>query len=230
MKTKKCFFTTVVATLLLVSLGGCSELQRNESDSSLAVDRVEASYAPLVILGSDRNAEKVDFKNELVAAIQSSRSMSKNDERHGTYSINKISEITEFYFPTHEIDGFEMSCLGVLSGAFTFDYAPLNPTDEMLDKNGNYCFSMDSAIQLSIVREGAFDDIPSPPTLGSIARGGGEIRGDFVYDDSPYHTLIAGLIGDTWFYMYVPKELNEFETLRDMANQVVKSAELVKVK
>jgi len=53
------------------------------------------------------------------------------------------------------------------------------------------------------------------------------IREGFIYVESI--RLIAGFMGGTQFDMNVPDALNDFETLRDLATQVVNSAELVVV-
>jgi hypothetical protein len=54
-------------------------------------------------------------------------SLEEQEWQQYLYSENKLTEMTEFYFPTVEIDEYEFYGVLMSPAAFGFRYAPLNP-------------------------------------------------------------------------------------------------------
>jgi hypothetical protein len=226
MKIKK-ITMMVVSAMLLVTLIGCLGLSVGETDNNRENEGRAVSSYPLGI--SIRNNGDTNFKNELIEQIETSRNAVTNDSSYWLYSNNRISDITEFYFPELEFDGFELAFAEITSSIFGFYYAPIGQVEESLNSPGHYLF--DEGIQLSIVRTDAVvDDMLSSPTLSQLAaKLNGTIKDGFVYIESKYHNEIAGVIDDTWFFMYYPDELNDFKVLKEISRQLVETAELINV-
>jgi hypothetical protein len=105
------------------------------------------------------------------------------------YSDHRIAEITEFYFPTIEIDGFELSSVTIRGGEFSFRYTPI----------GDRAFNIDTGVALRVTRTDAeFDDVPNSPTLEDLQKVFVDSR---IADGLLFRATgeIVGVVGETWF-------------------------------
>jgi len=243
MKTKKSTFAMIIAvSMLLAIFSGCSESVNDEilngdERATQPVNVQEHSETEREIMRTPVpfGIEIDDFTDleavvdEILEQIEIAEEISEGDEEYGIYQIHRISDIEEFYVPTIEIDGFELRSVEVLGGAFLFYYVPTSSDGVGVDRYGAPLFYLGLMIQLQIGRTDG--DVSFAKTIEEFAEVFNVddlvIRDGFIYVED--NNLIAGLMGETWFDMRVPYSLNNFETLRDLATQVVDSAELVVV-
>jgi hypothetical protein len=222
MKTTKNFLSAAIIAALLIMLWGCSEGGDTTSESAENSEHLQTENQPepefmgavgsVISLGFDRNAPQPDFRAATAELIGSLRNADRNDSfrRH-------LSEITEFYHPRVEIDGFELFGVTILGSVFDYHYAPPGLTDD--------------SIVVSIVRSDAvFGNVPASPTIEDLAEAfSGEIRSGLVYRDDGDSFAVVDLLGDTWFFIQVFDKSNDFEFIRDIAARLVNTAELVDV-
>jgi len=218
----------MLCTLLLTILSGCA----NENNKTEKTQEYESACVAGITINNFKNK---DLKIAIIDEINISNTMSEKErQEHGNYRAHKISDIKEFYYPGIEIDGYELSNVELLGGVFSFYYSPIKPDSESLDKNGDYFFCHSTGIILSICRtDYKSDDMTYPVTIEQLAKMyKGEVKGDLIYveslEDYKQYNEVVGLLGDTWFNMYIPKSV-DFNTLPNIGRQLIKSAELVDV-
>jgi len=235
MKIKKTTTILVVITTLLATFGGCSKINDNETynpeQSTSYVESVqhsdqkdeplpEACIAPLTIW----RTEGKDLVEELINEINFSRAMTEEQRReNGNYTLNGISEIEEFHRPI-KIDGFELFLILVGERGFAYYYAPVGQQRTQ----GRHDVSYDSDIRISIGKRA--QDISGVDWLKEVARvneGAILTEDNFVFFQN--QEAIAGYVGEDSFTIMVPDKLSNYEYLRDLAWQVIKTAELVNV-
>jgi len=215
-KNKNVFIIIAIITTMFLMLCSCSNdtntSENNESDPVPSFDP-----APLTIW----IYESADLKSELLNKIESSRTFNEEDEEHGVYTINKIYDIKEFYYPALEIDGFELFCIAISEAGFVFYYGPV----DKLNGEETYHFSNHDGIEIIVERpEWQLENVPY--SLYDIARGDGNTltKDGFVHGGENH---IFGRIEDTIFRISVPKSQNNYDYLRDLAFQLIETAELV---
>jgi hypothetical protein len=237
MKAKRFYITAIAVMLLVAMLGGCATSQRppeTNDSGELSGDVALGLPMPVWIQCSKSG----DFKQEIIDTIKVStaeRTERATQQIQGDYVRHRTSSITEFYMPNVEIDGYELLDVVLLGQVFWFRYAPENPRAEYLDPSGNYYFCCcNSGIRITIKRLDSDGNPPPNATIEQIAEAIGGFNSNAVIREGfPYaETLgaIAGQLEKTWFDIIVPDKLNDFEFLRDLAMQVIKSAELVTVR
>ena len=222
----------LLIAILTITAAGCAETAPTESDvaqlNQEKTDEVldyEEEPVPHVDTALIMWLDEVDdIKSELINEIENLRKAGGD--------IDKISEITKFYYPVIEMDGFELFCFSVDEAGFVYYYASIDPDKkENVFKAGEYFFSDKTDIEIIIERPESrlFDGDDIIDYLKELA----EIDNVSLTEDNFVHTSqynsIFGQIGDTIFRITVPDKMNDYETLRDLANQLIKSAELVNV-
>jgi hypothetical protein len=214
--------------LLLFMFSGCAATDDDAGDS---LEESETSFAGLpkpIAIGFGDELDSVGMRNELEELIRAAKTANRGDENYALYSQNRVSDIEEFFFPMLPTSCYKLVGIGVLGGGISFSYVSHDWVERNNHSAGNYV----SVISKSIVRSDAgLGDMPRSPSLENIARVfRGEIRDGLVYRENEHLTTIAGLIGDTWFYMYIPAEFGNFETMRESVHHAVETAELVTVR
>jgi hypothetical protein len=231
MKTKTKITAVAVLLTLLLSVCGCAASNSSTPSEESGGHEILASPATpeMLMIGFERGRD-FDFRGAIIEQINLSRTVSSDSENHARYSQYRTSEITEFYFPHIEIDGFEMFGVEMLEDGLIFYYAPVNPGEMCLDTDGNYRFSIETGIQLTIIRSDA-DDFPDSLSAEWLSEtlGGANRNGLIHFDDQPNNEF-AGLLGNTWFHLYLPDDLSSPAAVRDFTAQLVESAELVAVR
>jgi len=225
----KIILIVVIAIIMLLSLNGCNnenstEKEHHEFDSSDFSDNekiedevfeiYEAEFLSLVI----RDTGDKNFKEALVLEIHNSKIANRGDDKFDIYSRNEVSNIEKFYFPVSEIDGFYLHSIEILNDFLIFYYAPQNPNNEDLDRNGEYQFSYNSGIEIIMSRL----DKPSLSVTDEDLQGKTLLYNESLRD-------IQGRIENTWFRIKVPHHVNNYEFLYDTAMKLTETAELIDV-
>jgi hypothetical protein len=210
----------VAAIMLSVFvLSGCAAYKESAPHSAPEAfdeERIARSVASVVINLED--AEISDFTAAIIGEINTSRSMSEAEHRdHGNYRSNKIPEITEFYSPI-EIEGFVLSSVSISEHGFAYYYYPVD-----MDKDATLFFHH---IGIEIVIE-RLKSRAVLATLTEIATVNNSTLTEdgFVYDPGN----ILAPIDDAIFRISIPVSLDTPDFLRDLALQVIETAELVTV-
>jgi hypothetical protein len=150
-------------------------------------------------------------------------------------SLN-LSGLTEFYFPNVRINGFELWWAEVTPAEIWYHYAPINPDEALLNDEGVYEWCHYSGILIRMARADVTDFYP---LLGAplrevmleladyTPRPEGELKDGFLY--LPGWNSIMGKLDGTRFEVRMPANLNDYDFLRDIAQQVIETAELVRV-
>jgi hypothetical protein len=184
---------------------------------------VGISAMPFIIQLDDlRGATSI--RSALTEHIDTSRaiadermSVADGDENTGLHSQHRVAEITEFYFPTIEIDGFELSAATILGGEFSFRYTPI----------GDRAFNIDTGVVFRVTRTDAeFDDVPNSPTLEDLQK---VFEGSRIADGLLFRPTgeIVGLVGETWFTL-TAHPLDDDAAI-DIATRFARTAERVTV-
>ncbi|MDR2532135.1 MAG: hypothetical protein LBC82_04760 [Oscillospiraceae bacterium] len=233
MKNKKNVFPVIIVmTVLFTFLCGCKSRNpevNNGNIMQLHEDEkieVEFEYQSLVI----RNINENGYKEELVNRINKYRTADEGSYEYSIFTRNNLADIKDFYFPLLKIDGYELFCVEVTSISLVFYYAPLNPNKENLDKNGDYFFCYNSGIEILIRRPeyvDAFDPLKSITEQLNQSGISYLSKEDIIYVESKND--VFSKIGNTWFSVKVPGELNTYEFLRNLALRTIETIELVDV-
>ncbi|MCL1832228.1 MAG: hypothetical protein FWG45_04875, partial [Oscillospiraceae bacterium] len=251
MKTKKLLTATIASALLLTSLTACSEtepiaesartLPTTESTARTTppADETETETSPSMewhpgglSIDIKSGAKSANVKNKIVEEIKAVKSTKKSELEAGL-EYHRIAGITEIYMPPVQIQGMEMYRFDVAGSSYGAYYFPVGVNRDSFEE------SYRSGISLGITRTDKaaipYEDVTYPVTLEQLIKGyedEAEIRDGFAYHEIRglsgefLSCYIYGLLGDTWFDIYSPNDLG-FDAMRDMANQVVKSSELV---
>ena len=193
------------------------------------------SFPPL---GIDCFGKELDeIKNEIIRHIHIARSIDwekENEESphefrgeyYQMYWMFNTADITEFYFPTKIIEGYELGGVSVYEDTLVFYYAP---SDE-LNQDTEYWVNPFTTITMWIQRTG--NDVASDP-LKPIINQLEEQGREFLFEDNLVYekciNAINGQIGNTRysFRLSVPDKLNNFEFLREVCFEISDTAELV---
>ena len=221
MKTRNLLGAAVAAAMLLAMFGGCREnaiSPLNRADEPIPCSSL---IAPISI----RGREIKDFKSAIIGEINVSRSMSREEHQaYSNYEALMISEISEFYFPNVEIDGYKLIAVDVFGGVIIFYYVPL----EVEPYHDEFFMDSSSPIVIHVRRQDNDIDVFGVATEQAAREGWGRLTEDgMLY--AAKHASIDARMGDTSVRIDVPEKLNSYEYLRDLANQVIKTAELVDV-
>jgi len=224
---------TITTVLLAICLTACNinDIAPETTQAETNENRESSSLVePIGIF----DVEDGDFKRAILEEINLSKTIS-GDETQGyaNHRIHKISDIEEFYIPNIEIEGFELRVVGITEREFYFQYSPINPNDEDLDMNGNYMFDFNSGVLMSIERpESWFNTSDSNEVFEERLeqveqQGWGQIKDNIIYSENLGYFSFQ--MNNTIVKIRVLDSLNNYEYLRDLALQVINSAELVNV-
>jgi len=221
----------IIATSIF-ALFGCTKEEHSPKKSEPGhltpeYNENEATQSGLMVTLASlsiRNPDSGNFKDELVKQISSSKTANWADEEYSKHFINNIPRINDFYYPTLKIDGYELFCVEVTPYAFNYYFAP----SEEFKKEEWYHFMYDTGILIQIRRLYHPDFIGS---LDPIIEQFDEQGKSYIYQDGLIYrecnNNIYMQIGNTRLSISVPDTLNNFEYLRDLAFQLIETAELV---
>jgi len=206
-----------------------AEIDDNEIDNLEGEweGEVSAHAAPLEFW----NSKDANFKSNLTQQISISKTAKEQDQDYSLYGANRISDISEFYFPAMKLDGYEMYCSSITEYNFIFYYSPSEELQKNNDLRSYHQSNMyDKRIQVMIFRPKIeVTDIYKIATEQAERDGTGYLTEDNLLYEKRLNTITAQL-GNTWVNIRVPDKLNNYEYLRDLILQLVKTAELVKIK
>jgi predicted small secreted protein len=204
--------------------------------------------APVTLWFGTDFIDSVDLKSDIINVISESQIMNRNSEVYGNISEHRVAEITDFYLPNIEIAGFELINASIYKGGFEFSYEEIDSLSsyrrvqltiirtDAHENNPPPTASIEDIAKFFgnaeiKVRTDAHENNP-PPTasIEGIAElfGNAEIKEGFVYIKGSNMNEIMGRLDKTWFHIYVPSSFS-FEDSRDIAQQVINTAELVDV-
>ena len=224
MKTKL-FVTTLLcfAMIFLVACGQEESGQGHRHGPSLWID---------VTPGGD-----LSFREEVMSRHNTARMITADSENYTRYSENELSKMSEFYCLANvNFDGFELKSASISPEVFFFSFSAVEPddygyinihitrpemcgnADEVFD---DYLSQIRESIELTKEWEGAkqYYKIDESGMLYSGYHGSSESGllfakiGNAVMDIQTFATAIG----------------SDYTTLRDLARQVIDSAELVQV-
>jgi len=246
MKNKKAFIIVFALSVFLATLCGCSKVSVLEKNDAQNEDVIKGTRenneqeervitrrpAPLSIKSED----DFNLKNEIVNHIYTSKnavtveeSINAEDETYHLYSQHKVSSIPKFYsLDSLKIDGYKLYHVNITLGAFLFRFVP---TDELNDER---VVSLgENNILISINRWEHFNEETADDPLKIVLEQATSQGWGYLTEDdmlfAPGKGDISAQLGDTIFQIRVPKELDNYDYLRDLANQVIATAELVNV-
>ena len=231
----KIIITVLFTAILFISLSGCNKKteflpydgQHNneqiiENNQIIMPNVSYNNNVPLEIMNNYEN----NFKNEIIHLIRESKTITKEHEMYQYYAYNKISDITEFYFPTIKIDGYELYRILIDQWTCIYYYAPIKE----LKKESEYVFTFETGILLGINRPYWLDNAdPLKPEIENR-----EIQNiEYLFKDDLLYTQsqnsIMGLIGNTSFNIYVPNKLNNYEFLHELGLKISETSEMIVV-
>jgi len=140
MKNKKSILAIIITvSVLLVIFSGCSESVNseipNDSENTTqpAFTEEEVSYS-LIPFGFkiDGVDSQEELAEEILEHIEIAEKISEGEgeywlyEDYWLYCGSSIADITEFYVPAVEFEGFELFSVIVLESVFLFNYMPVN--------------------------------------------------------------------------------------------------------
>jgi hypothetical protein len=222
MKTRKVFLA-IFAMSIIALLSACSV-----ENAPNAANISERNEPHITIGGVSVYADTDgDFRSAIVNEIHATRSMNTRElQANGNHSANRIAEITEFYFPPAEIVGFELRRVIMSESSFGFSYIPEEESNvsaaeyteeiRVVIRRGEWYKEQNIDIFLTWVEQAQNE------SWGRLTE-----CGNMLYSEK--HSLIVARMQDTTIRIDVPPELNTFEFLRDLALQVIETAELITV-
>jgi hypothetical protein len=215
MKAKSFLGIVLSVALAMVAFGGCAD------DTWGGHNLVE----PVVLLAE----ASCDLRGTIADEVNASRAMSVVEHRADSgRSVNRISEITEFYFPTIEIDGFELYSVAIFDSALVYIYARIGR-----DNDFGIGISGPDSITIFIDRTETLNEQGRVYTFAELVENSVEQGFDYHTESrmlhSPDSAIIVAPWGDTSVRIDVPQELNTYEFLRDLALRVIETMELVTV-
>ena len=245
----KLYAIVVIIAMLLATLAGCAESRNNDIITHQQADEVQpdmsdketdsvlsACISPLMIENVD------DYRSELLRHFEASRTVGEEDENYSLYLLNEIADIKEFYFPTMEIDGYELYAVEAGQGGMRYYYA----LTEMLKNSDDLLFV--PVIEITILFPKAISGVDFEHPFESwieIAREEGKsltednmLYRDFEgYAEYGGHGIITAPIGDMVFSISVPSyptndafvRVDEYEVSRELALRFIETAELITV-
>jgi hypothetical protein len=229
MKAKKHVTALFSVIALFLTLIGCAETENKE------VPPAQTNKSAVQSTTNDSNLSNeekeimvsVDWEPLSVNVTANSNYKSLIFDEINTLQNNGDSRgiISSFYFPDVEIEGFELVKINISGQFVSYYYNPLRTNGVRI--SDDYCSGR--GIMLMVDRS----DFPYrfyetiEEFYESNSLNGGVLRGEFVYNKTA--KSIYWFVDGVMFRISVPDELNDFEYLRDLAYQVIDSAELVDV-
>jgi hypothetical protein len=215
MKTKSFLGIVLSVALAMVTFGGCADDTWGGQNC----------VAPVDIWVSDNS----DLRGAIADEVNVSRAMSAAEHRaNGNRKYHRVSEITEFYFPTVEIDGFELYSVAIFDSALVYIYASIER-----DNDFGIGIGGDKGIIISMGRPEWYEAYGITDHFSDEARDAHKEGWGYLTESgmiyAPNFSNIVARLGDTSVRIDVPQELNTYEFLRDLALRVIETMELVTV-
>ena len=180
--------------------------------------------SPFVIMNPGNLA---DFKNEITTQLTATnvQAFSYNatnglpdpltESNMLAYFDHDVASLSEFYFVTVEVEGFELVAVEVSSYDVSYDFHCVGTGEER--------------ISISILRPSNYnspDEVWQIVTNQLINHFGGQLtESGMIYE--PDISRITARIGDTRIRIRVPDRLNNYEFLRDLAFEIIATSELI---
>jgi hypothetical protein len=231
MKSIKKLVTAAIVAAMLCALPACSN---NEPEGELC------SWNVFVV----RDTENIGFEEAILDEISVAASRNYEISRFsggvGAMDLareyrtrTRMAEIEEFYFPTIEIDGFELDRVMVWGGALEFRYrlSELSPEWLYYDADGKYIQGSSPEISIVINRLCSFVTDPVETFSEMIVNHSHSsvlIEGDMLYNEWAHSLQV--LADNVLLYIAVPKNMSDLDFLRTLAREVIESLELVTVR
>jgi hypothetical protein len=152
-----------------------------------------------------------DFKKAVIDAISLAKENPSSD------CWNNLSGINSFYYPTVNIDGFELNMISITGGTLNFSYVPV----------GN---RLNRGVSITIVRP-EYIEVSASEYLREFVDSVKSQWREYTRGEGLVHTKhsnqIVGAVGDLRFTIHVPDKMNNFDTLRELSQQLINTAELI---
>jgi hypothetical protein len=222
------YFTKVVliVTISLMILSGCSK-NNNSSDTN---SDCALSYLPFSI---QVNKES-NINDEIIRHIFYSKTIVEGKEKNNDslYLRNRISEIKEFYnLDKIKSDGYELYLVTITGSGFSYYFVS---TVDLKSAEEHNNLLNGEIITICIDRPSGWDNTSDLEEVFEIRLKQAENQGwGYLTEDNMIYSEENGDIfsrmNNTMIAISVPKKLNKYEYLRDLAFEVIKNAELVNV-
>jgi len=218
MKNKKNILAiAAIISLLIFTLIGCTDMNKT-------TEEVSVHLAPLRI----KVNRDSDFKSDLVNQINISKNTIIEDTDFDLNYETILSNIAEFY--RFEIYGYEIYQVSISENSLDFNLASI----ELLNTECDDTVDLDN-IRISTIRpenwgpgtESAEEIFNSWAEQAKIQEWGYLTDDNMIYSSD--FNEVSTPIGSTILTVRVPDHLNDYDYLRDLAQQVIASAELVNV-
>jgi hypothetical protein len=238
MKTRKIFAATLSALLLFTVHTGCSELKPEAGNMVLGEGEIEERTpwpeSLRISVDTDSVSAEIIRHFSTARAIERGECVTNDSETRRIYSELHASEIPAFYsLDNLVIPGYELARALVGCSALSFTFIAKHE----LESPHFVLATPGDAFYVSIRRWEIFDESMLSDPFGSrqaMEQGTGYMTEDnMLY--TPRSRAVSALLGDTVFSVAIapngnePDETNDLETLRDLALQVIETAELVRV-
>ena len=183
-----------------------------ESEVSTRNNTIESMSREYGFSGTDELLKKIEEKDEFYLS-----------------SYHKILGIPSFYsLDNFKINSYQLYQVNMYETYFSFKFVPINE----LGKDGLTSVGLNN-ISISIYRQEIYDEANvsdpfSESAENALEQGWGYLTKDnMIY--ASRHNEVTAQLGNTFFRIIVPGYLNTYEYLRDLAFQVIETAELVNV-
>jgi hypothetical protein len=231
---------------IIIALAGCSvpsnsetskeETLSNEDDTAqlTEIEDLLPLPIPFVIHGvTVSDVENGDFKTAMVDKLITARTADETCLNTIEYVAAKFADIEAFYsLDKLRFNGYRKDHVFMGEAMFNYRYVPTSLSAENLDNDGSYSFNFMTGIQIGIFRtDYKLGDMTYPVTIGkaSATIGGRIIDDNLSFAETVYeYNELAGIIGDTWFIMQVPKSIDNDAAI-EIGRRLISTAELVNV-
>ncbi|MCL2201295.1 MAG: hypothetical protein FWB75_04955 [Oscillospiraceae bacterium] len=163
----------------------------------------------------------IDFRNEIITRLTQSEAVGLSGTEAASsmmaFEANDIVPLSEIYFVTVEIDGFELREIEVSKSSVRYSFRCIEVRD------------WGDEILIAIQRPSRYY---SPGEVWQIVteqltrEGRGRTTDDGMIYESDI-SRISAMMGDTRIIIRVPDRLNSYEFLRDLALEVIATSELI---
>jgi len=167
----------------------------------------------------------VDFKSYAINQLTQAHSNGVHDgvNEPWAFEANEVASLDEFYFVDVEIKGFELMSISIAGHGVFFYYWDM----ESISAGG--VRSLENRVSVNVRREVhgfSRDEHWQGLTEQLMRHHGGILTEDGMLYTAALNDIVAR-IDDTIFSIRVPSRLNDYEFLRDLALEVIETAELV---
>jgi len=197
----------------------------------------ESFYISLIDSDTDLIGELINQDNRMeiigqrnIQPEHMTRAEIEDDHDYRKYSLQKVSDLTEFYnLENFKIAGYQLDSIVIFVDGYVFQFIPIESLN-----NDDFIMRSSSVVSISMPRLENTVGSPTAEELLRVWTNQAETQGyGYLTEDNmlykEYHSSISTIMGDTVLYITVPDYLNTYEYLRDLAFQVIETAELVNV-